>query len=173
MTIYDTVLNTIIEWAIEGSGNYGLLTRNICNSIDTVSVEGDADNGESFVYDNGESFVYDNGESFVYDKLEYIKAQQLARFHSLEYDKKVNFIEKVIAKYDSDEYVNRWHKRGIEPEEMLYFFLYEYARKYGRPCYSWEWKKIASSFTVDMFNTNGYYFQWIVGQGSKIIITKE
>jgi hypothetical protein len=157
MTIYDTVLNTIIEWAIEGSGNYGLLTRNICNSIDTVSVEGDAD----------------NGESFVYDKLEYIKAQQLARFHSLEYDKKVNFIEKVIAKYDSDEYVNRWHKRGIEPEEMLYFFLYEYARKYGRPCYSWEWKKIASSFTVDMFNTNGYYFQWIVGQGSKIIITKE
>jgi len=162
MTIYDTVLNTIINWAIEGSGNYGLLARNIHDIIEHQCDVDDINENHN-----------DNGQSVVFDRLEYINTQQLARFHLLDSTKQVEFIEKVITKYNGDEYVNRWYNRGIEPEEMLYFFLYEYAIKYGRPCLAWEWEKIASSFTVDMFNTNGYYFQRIVGQGSKIIITKE
>ena len=86
MTIYDTVLNTIINWAIEGSGNYGLLTRNIHDIIEHQCDVDDINENHN-----------DNGQSVVFDRLEYINTQQLARFHLLDSTKQVEFIENSTA----------------------------------------------------------------------------
>lgn len=40
------------------------------------------------------------------------------------------FVGKVRAKYNSKEYLDRWYKRGREPEEELYWLLLYYAEMY-------------------------------------------
>lgn len=102
---------------------------------------------------------------------EEIKTYQLDRFHkSFNFEE---FTEKVIAKYSSDEYKDRWYNRGIEPPENLYFFLFDYAKKYGRECKEAECQKYANPFTSDMIYCKGYYFNLAVGQGCFIEIIKE
>ena len=101
-------------------------------------------------------------------------AKQLERFHSKFGDpNKFNqFIEKVITKYNSDEYQDRWYKRSIEPQESLYWFLYEYAFRYGRECNEEEWDQYGNIFTSSLVTINRYYFNRMNGQGSAIIITR-
>jgi hypothetical protein len=96
---------------------------------------------------------------------------QLERFHNKYIFE--NFIKKVILKYDSEEYYNRWIKRGIEPPEHLYWFLFEYVQIYGRECNEDEWKKYGNSFTAGLFEYQGYYFNLMIGQGSAIKVMKE
>ena len=91
-------------------------------------------------------------------------------FHNIGKDIRNEFIEKVIRKYNSDEYYNRYIKRGLMPEEMLYSFIYGYAKEYGK-----EW-----NFTYDEAGPGAdskYVFDdWTVlvyvGQGCKIIVRK-
>lgn len=40
------------------------------------------------------------------------------------------FVGKVRTKYGSKEYLDRWYKRGLEPEEELYWVLLDYAEMY-------------------------------------------
>lgn len=65
-----------------------------------------------------------------------INNKQLERFHLRIHsaDQFVEFIEKVISKYNSDKYINFWYNKGYEPPEFLYWFLFDYAEKYGRDC---------------------------------------
>ena len=104
-----------------------------------------------------------------------IKEKQLERFHS-----KINssedfesFVEKVIAKYNSDKYRDSWFKRYKEPREELYFFLYKYARKYGREANKSEYKKYGNTFTGDIQTIHGYYFNIMYGQGTVVLIHKK
>ena len=100
-----------------------------------------------------------------------ITIRQLERFHL-----KGNFnefVEKVIDKYNSDNYRERWYKRGIEPIEELYWFLFEYAKLYGREATDDEWVKISNMFTTALYYCNGYFFERMDGQGSCINIIKE
>lgn len=43
-----------------------------------------------------------------------------------------SLFSKIKTKYDSDEYYHRWIDRGIEPPEVLYDYILEYAFKYGK-----------------------------------------
>lgn len=100
-----------------------------------------------------------------------ILSSQLERFHQ-----KANFeefVEKVINKYDSNEYVNRWLNRRIEPQEKLYWFLFVYVKKYGRRCLHKEWDKYSNEFTSELYYYKGYYFNQMNGQGSVIQIIKK
>jgi len=81
-------------------------------------------------------------------------------------------VESAIKKYNSDEYVNRWYKRGIEPPEDIFWFLFEYSKKWGRECWEDEWENIAGMFTTEFTFCEGYYFERLDGQGSAIKITK-
>lgn len=83
------------------------------------------------------------------------------------------FTEKVIAKYDADEYWNRWYKRGVEPPHTLFWFLYEYSIKWGRECTDEEWYDYGCDFTSDLRFCNGYYFERMDGQGSVILVHRE
>lgn len=82
------------------------------------------------------------------------------------------FTEKVIEKYNSQQYKNRWRNRGPEPPETLFWFLFEYAQVYGRECNVDEWNKHANMFTAELYFCEGYYFNLMNGQGSTIIVTK-
>ena len=53
------------------------------------------------------------------------------KFQGLGAEKRSEIIEKLMAKYDSDEYYWREIKRGYEPRCELYWFLDDYAEKYG------------------------------------------
>jgi len=104
-------------------------------------------------------------------KTEEVLNNQLERFHKNNNFKE--FIEKVIIKYDSDNYKDRWYYKGIQPPEDLYWFLYEYAVKYGRECKKKEWKKYSNNFTSELYYINGYYFNRMDGQGSIIQVIKK
>jgi hypothetical protein len=103
-----------------------------------------------------------------------IKEERLTKFHLKMKNKTVfvNFVEKVIAKYKSNDYIERYINRGIQPEEALFYFLFEYAEKYGRKCNENEWKLYGNDFTSQLFFINGYYFNWMNGQGSIIKVMK-
>lgn len=100
---------------------------------------------------------------------------QLERFHT-KFGNKENFvfiIEKIIQKYESSKYRDMWYKRNIEPPESLYWFLYDYANKYGRKCNENEWEEYGNVFSSDLVYLNGYYFNIMNGQGVAIEIKKE
>lgn len=104
------------------------------------------------------------------EREERIKTNQLERLHKS--GKFLELTEKVIEKYNSDKYRDSWYKRGIEPPEDLFWFLFEYAEKYGRECEEQEWEQYGNMFTSSLFFVNGYYFNRVDGQGSVIKVIK-
>lgn len=105
------------------------------------------------------------------NKKKEIKTKQLERLNRLGYF--VQFIEKVIKKYNSDKYRDSLYKRGIEPPEDLFWFLFHYAEKYGRECNKEEWEQYGNMFSSALFFCNGYYFNRMGGQGGVIQVTKQ
>ena len=118
-------------------------------------------------------------EYFEKIRKEDIKDKQLERFHSKIISTKPSkknfefFVEKVISKYQSDKYRDYWWKRHCEPPVPLYFFLFKYAKKYGREANRNEYQKYANMFTSGLYVIHGYYFNLMNGQGSVVIITKK
>lgn len=104
------------------------------------------------------------------EREERIKTNQLERFYKS--GKFLELTEKVIKKYNTDKYRDSWYKRGIEPPESLFWFLFQYAEKYGRECEEEEWKQYGNMFTSSLFFIDGYYFNRMDGQGSVIKVVK-
>ena len=103
-----------------------------------------------------------------------ILVSQLERFHAkfgniTEFD---NILTRIMNKYNSDFYRDKWYGIGIEPPENLYWFLFEYAKKYGRKCTDGEWEKYSNIFTSELYFVHGYFFNRMDGQGSIIKISK-
>lgn len=119
--------------------------------------------------EEGEKLLQDI--SLKYQNEERIRLTQLERLK--EKGSFIEFTEKVIKKYSSEEYKFRCYNRTIEPPEDLYFFLFEYAEKYGRKCNPDEYKTYGNMFTAAIYYCDGYYFNLMNGQGAAIIITKE
>lgn len=121
----------------------------------------------------------DEGKKRLEDYFENIRQKQkivesqLIRFKE-KYDNRFEeIIEKIISKYDSDAYVDRERKKGREPRESLYWFLFKYTEKYGREATKKEWKKYTNTFTSCMYFYKEYYFSRMDGQGSVIQIYKK
>jgi hypothetical protein len=116
-------------------------------------------------------------EKFIEEKK--VSSQKLQKslenFHEKYKEEKKfkNFVERVIAKYDSDDYVRYWYSKGIEPPEELFWYFFEYARKYGRECTERELTEHANMFTSEIFYARGYFFNRMDGQGSVIKVTRE
>lgn len=71
---------------------------------------------------------YINREDF----LDSLKDKYLNWFNSIGPERRSHYINKVINKYNSKEYQNRWYNKGCFPEEELYWLIYDYAYKYGK-----------------------------------------
>jgi hypothetical protein len=112
------------------------------------------------------------GEDFYikYENQAKIRNSQLKRFHNC--SNKVDFIERVIIKYNSDKYKNRWYNKNIEPPYDLYWLLFDYAIEYGRIATFNEYQKYSNFFVNSMYVVNGYGFMRMDGQGSVIKVIK-
>lgn len=108
-------------------------------------------------------------------KKEEMAISQLVRFHEKYNDenKFSKIVEKIISKYDSYKYRDREYNLGREPMEDLYFFLYEYAEKYGSEPTDEEFEIHGNDFTSGLYKIHGYFFNLMCGQGSCIKISKE
>ena len=115
-------------------------------------------------------------ESYLSDleKKEQITNSQYERFHNKIYSTESfnDFVERIQTKYKSKKYINHWYGIGIIPPESWYFFLFEYASKYGEECTDEEYEKYGCDFTSAIFKIHNYYFELISGQGSFIHIFK-
>ena len=108
-------------------------------------------------------------------KKDEIHENQLDRFHLKFKGKKkfTNIVEKIIKKYESKEYKDKWYKRGIEPPEDLYFFLLRYTEKYGKEGSKKDYEKYGTRFTSELYYIHGFYFNLMNGQGSFVEISKK
>jgi hypothetical protein len=104
------------------------------------------------------------------NKKQSIMKSQVERLHNS--GKFELLLEKSIEKYNSDVYIKRWRSRSIEPPEDLYWFLFNYAKTYGRECNEEEWHQYGNMFSSELFFCNGYIFNQMDGQGSVIKIVK-
>lgn len=105
-------------------------------------------------------------------KIEEIAKSQYKRFHEKFSSRFFEIVEKIQAKYNTEAYVEKWYSRGIEPPEHLYWFLFEYAKQYGREATIAEHIQYGNDFTAEMFFVHGYLFNLMNGQGSVIKIHK-
>lgn len=109
------------------------------------------------------------------DNKKKIGDKQVKKFH-IKFGNNLNeIIEKIIAKYDSDKYVRREYKLGFEPREELYWFLLNYAKKYGTKITkrsSKELKSYLNMFTSEAYVISNYVIQRMDGQGSAVKIEK-
>lgn len=126
----------------------------------------------------------DEGKKSVEDYFGRIEKQnailksQLDRFHATNPDLD-ELIPKIIDKYNSNKYINRWYSRSIEPPEDLYWFLYEYANGYGDGLYEPDpriyecmRKGFINDFTTSGFIIGNWFISRMDGQGSVIHIDK-
>jgi hypothetical protein len=107
---------------------------------------------------------------------EELYASQVERFYQKHKANMPTIIEKIMAKYESSEYIRREYKIGYQPREDLYWVLESIASKYGTEVKLN--KKNAKKYPqLNMFTGSacvfeGYLFQVMHGQGSVVRIYK-
>ena len=101
--------------------------------------------------------------------LQKLSARNNKYLRSLTIEQRSTLIEKIVNKYESDEYNLREHKKGYEPRTSLYSVLLNYAAAYCRPSLY----KVNEYFEEQQWDIDG---RWIIsiiyGQGSFIKLTK-
>lgn len=125
-----------------------------------------------FFLDSEDPEIYGNHITEKMENEYKIRKSQIDRFHN-KFGNKDMFkviVDKILNKYYSDSYRDRWYSRNIEPPEDLLFFLFDYAKIYGRQCNTDEWHKHSNMFTFDLVKLNDYYFNLMCGQGTVINI---
>ena len=107
---------------------------------------------------------------------EKLYASQVDRFYQRHKENMPAIIEKIMAKYNSNEYVRKEYKLGYEPREDLYWILESIASKYGVEVKlnKKNGKKYPqlNMFTGSAYIFEGYLFQTMHGQGSVVRIDK-
>lgn len=89
-------------------------------------------------------------------------------------DERIALVKKVIDKYASDAYKDKWIERGIEPPNDLFYEYFEYAQKKGEDVYDFYYKKYhrAFVFTSEIYKTEeGFIVERLDGQGSFISVS--
>ena len=101
-----------------------------------------------------------------------IEASQIERAYTKINHRFEEVVEKLLAKYYSDEYRDHWYNRGYEPPERLLYFLFYYAKKYGRELTQDEENLHSNTFTSEIYIVNNYVFNLMQGQGSAMVVSK-
>lgn len=119
---------------------------------------------ENFLYTNEK----DDFQAFLQKKYndKRIERSFVKRFFELEKTKQNKILDKTIEKYNSDEYINRWEKRSMEPENKLWWILFDYMSV------RYECESI-NAYSVEYVVNNIYHIVVDFGQGSHIYIYKK
>jgi len=94
---------------------------------------------------------------------------RIGKFHAKYKDNLDAVVERLLLKYDSDEYINRELSLGYQPRETLLWFLFEYATHYCEVCLD---EKYLNDFTGAAYYIGSYVIQVMYGQGSVIRLEK-
>jgi hypothetical protein len=105
-------------------------------------------------------------------KRQEIRISKIVKFYN-KYDDIINeLIDKVISKYNSEEYYFKETSIGYEPRTKLFWLIRDYFKEYGRECIEEEYEKYGNMFTRDMYYYKGYIAHIMDGQGSVVNIFK-
>ena len=119
-----------------------------------------------------------NSESFQENMAKEAKRQaklvalleyRIGKFHAKYKDNLDAVVERLLLKYDSNEYVQRERSLGYEPRETLLWFLFKYATHYCEACLD---EKYHNEFTGGAYYIGSYVIQVMYGQGSVIRVDK-
>lgn len=80
--------------------------------------------------EEGKAFIKEEQNRMLFHR-EHIN-KYVTKLYEIGQEKRNELFQKIKTKYDSDEYYHRWIDRGIEPPEVLYDYILEYAFKYGK-----------------------------------------
>ena len=80
--------------------------------------------------EEGKIFVKEEQNKMLFHR-EHIN-KYVTKLYEIGSEKRNELFQKIKTKYDSNEYYHRWIDRGIEPPEVLYDYILEYAFKYGK-----------------------------------------
>jgi hypothetical protein len=108
-------------------------------------------------------------------KLESIKSYWIRKWESLLMDKNSFelIIDKILAKYNSEEYINREYRKGYFPRKVLLWYIYEFLSKMNTEDLSDnESIEYSNSFTYGLIKFNGYIFNMYFGQSNEIDVVK-
>ena len=78
--------------------------------------------------------IFENGFIEFIKKIEHvnrIEDKYVDKLHTMSSQERKSLIERIIQKYDSDEYVNKEYRLGREPKRSLFNILYKYAVVHG------------------------------------------
>lgn len=122
---------------------------------------------ELFDVEKFKEFLHEEAEREA--QIEAVERRWMEKLNKLSFDERKALIEKVLDKYDSPAYKDRWfhHPKGPrEPQEALLFFLLEYARVFGK-----EYEDEEHVFVSDKRIIDDY---WVIkrydGQGSFVSV---
>ena len=115
----------------------------------------------------------DKGKTYFEDleRKENRRERWINKISRIKYNDFIILVDKIIQKYSSNEYRNRFNE--CEPHETLFYYLYDCASNYDREATEVEFSKYGNMFTCGLFFYRGYFFNRMNGQGTVIHITKE
>lgn len=83
-----------------------------------------------FESDEGKEYIKRDQEKILFRNQ--LMDKYMLYLFNLSLEERTELFNKIKTKYDSDEYYFRWIKRGFEPQEMLYDYIFEYGYRYGK-----------------------------------------
>lgn len=95
-----------------------------------------------------------------------VEISYVQRFFRMSVNKQNKILDKLIEKYNSEEYINRWHKRSMMPENKLWWILFDWcvdnyeAEREGDLCVM---------YTIN----NEYVLRGMFGQGGEVTMYKK
>lgn len=95
-----------------------------------------------------------------------IETKWIKKFFGLPVKTQNRILDKTIEKYNSDKYIDRWEKRSMEPENKLWWILFDYIS------IRFECESI-NAYSVEFVINNDYHIITDFGQGSHISMYKK
>lgn len=140
------------------------MENQITKSLKAVEEFLNSDEGQEYMENY---FEKERQRSALYSK-------KVENFYLKNKDNMPAVIEKIIAKYESSEYVIKEHNLGYQPREDLYWLLLSVAQTYGIHVNEDDkaYEKLFNMFTGEAYIYEGYFIQVMHGQGSVVHIDK-
>lgn len=107
-------------------------------------------------------------------KAEEERKQRYIKYIHYNYKNRLDeIIQKLVDKYDSNEYINREYSLGYQPRETLLWVIFTYVKECGTEFTDEEYQKYGCMFTGEMYYLGDWTFEVMHGQGSVLNVCRK